>query len=308
MPYTLSNKLVIGLASSALFDLEESDKVFREKGTEAYQKYQRKNQDKPLKKGVAYSFIKRLLSLNEIQPGDPWVEVVLLSRNSPDTGLRVMNSIEHWDLDISRALFLEGSSPYPYFSKLNISLFLSANEADVSDAIKAGFPAGRVLPAQIADDEEDKELRIAFDFDGVIADDSAERVYQESNNLKDFQEYEKKHNDVAHNPGPLKPFLDRISDLQKLELQFSKAHKKYKPRIKISIVTARNMPAHARVIKTMRAWNINVNQAYFLGGVEKSNILEVLKPHIFFDDQKLHLNPSSKILPSVHVPFGRLNE
>ena len=106
MPYTLSNKLVIGLASSALFDLEESDKVFREKGTEAYQKYQRKNQDKPLKKGVAYSFIKRLLSLNEIQPGDPWVEVVLLSRNSPDTGLRVMNSIEHWDLDISRSLFL----------------------------------------------------------------------------------------------------------------------------------------------------------------------------------------------------------
>jgi 5'-nucleotidase len=308
MPYSLNDKLVIGLASSALFDLEESDRVFREEGAEVYQNYQRENQDNPLEKGVAFNFIKRLLSLNDLQPQSPWVEVVLLSKNSPDTGLRVMNSIEHWDLDISRALFLEGASPYPYFPKLNIVLFLSGNEDDVADAIQAGYAAGQVLPSKVIEEDEGNELRIAFDFDGVIADDSAEQVYQVNQNLKDFQEYEKQRNSIAHNPGPLKPFLERISQLQKNETEYAAKIENYSPRINISIVTARSMPAHTRVINTMREWDINVNQAYFLGGVEKKNVLEVLKPHIFFDDQKLHLNSSKDALPSVHVPFGLLNQ
>jgi 5'-nucleotidase len=308
MPYSLSNKLVIGLASSALFDLDESDKIFKEKGPEAYQKYQRRFQNKALKKGVAFNFIKKLLSLNEVSPQDPWVEVVLSSRNSPDTGLRVMNSIEYYDLNISRALFLEGASPYPYFPKLNIALFLSSNKKDVVDAIKAGFPAGRVLSSESIEQQDDDQIRIAFDFDGVLADDSSERVFQKDKNLKDFQQYEKQRNDIAHNPGPLKPFLERIAHLQKTELNFAKKNKSYTPRLNIAIVTARSMPAHTRLINTMREWNININCAFFLGGVEKNKVLEVLNPDIFFDDQQLHLNSSKKILPSVHVPFGLLNQ
>ncbi|EKO3407033.1 5'-nucleotidase [Vibrio fluvialis] len=308
MPYDLSKRLVVGLSSSALFDLQESDEIFRNEGEEAYRQYQREKQDSPLRKGVAFPFVRRLLKLNELRPQDPPVEVILLSRNDPDTGLRVMNSIEHYDLGITRAVFLQGKSPYVYIPAFEIELFLSANYQDVKQAVLAGYPAGQILEGDIKDDTEDLELRIAFDFDGVIADDEAEGIYQSSGQLADFHSHESELVDVPHNPGPLKNFLQRISDIQKLEFERQKMDSSYLPMLKVSIVTARNAPSHKRVINTMRAWDIAVNEAFFMGGVEKSKVLNILRPHIFFDDQKLHLKPSSSILPSVHIPFGVTNE
>lgn len=306
MAYDLTGRLVIGLSSSALFDLDESDKVFREQGEQAYRDYQRENQDIPLITGVAYPFIRRLLKLNEISD-EPLVEVILLSRNDPDTGLRVMNSIEHYELSITRAVFLQGQSAYKYIPAFDIKLFLSANEGDVKQAVDAGFPAGQILHGNISDDIEDMQLRIAFDFDGVLIDDEAETVYKKSNELGDFHSHESSKVDIAHNPGPLKNFLDRISYIQKLETTYKLKNPNYEPVLRVSIVTARNAPSHKRAINTMREWDILANEAFFMGGVEKSKVLEILKPHIFFDDQKLHLK-SASILPSVHIPFGVANK
>jgi len=308
MPYVLSSRLVIGLASSALFDLEESDEIFRNHGEEEYRKFQRVNQDVLLKKGVAFPFIRRLLSLNNIDKVNPPVEVILLSRNDPDTGLRVMNSIESYGLSITRAVFLQGRSPHKYIPALDIELFLSANSQDVNQAVRAGYPAGQILKGNIKDDVNDYELRIAFDFDGVIADDEAEAIYQKTHVLADFHNYEETNANVTHSPGPLKDFLNRISDIQKMEEEMEARDPSYKRILRISIVTARNAPSHKRVINTMRSWGINVNEAFFMGGVEKSKILEIMRPHMFFDDQRLHLESSASILPSVHIPFGVTNK
>ena len=307
MPYNLEDKLVVGLASSAIFDLDESDSIYRTEGTDVYRKFQRDNQNVPLKTGVAFPFIKRLLSLNELNPKNPPIEVVLMSRNSPDTGLRVMNSIEHYGLGMTRAVFLQGRTPHKYIPAFNISLFLSANELDINQAIAAGYPAGQVLCSRIIDDSEDKELRIAFDFDGVLADDEAEAVYQKTHDLKMFHKHEKDRVDIVHNPGPLKVFLEKISLIQKMEEQKALEDPSYTQKLRISIVTARSAPSHERVINTMRTWGINVDEAFFLGGIEKKSVLEQLKPHIYFDDQKLHLEPTMNILSSVHIPFGITN-
>jgi len=307
MPYDLADKLVIGLASSALFDLEESDAIFRANGPEAYRTFQRDHQHIPLKTGVAFPFIKRLLSLNELNPENPPVEVVLLSRNSPDTGLRVMKSIEHYSLGMTRAVFLRGRTPHTYIPAFNISLFLSANEADVCQAIIAGYSAGQVLHSNIVDDAGDHELRLAFDFDGVLIDDEAETIYQNTHDLGMFHKHETDLVDIVHNPGPLKKFLEKISLIQKMEEQRAAEDPSYLQKLRISIVTARCAPSHERVINTMRTWGINVDEAFFLGGVEKKKVLEQLRPHIFFDDQKLHLEPTANILPSVHIPFGISN-
>lgn len=299
---------MIGLSSSALFDLKESDEIFRTKGEKIYREHQRTNQDKTLKKGVAFPFIRRILALNELKSDEPLVEVILLSRNDPDTGLRVMNSIEKYGLNITRAMFLQGKSPHVYIPAFSIELFLSANPQDVKQAILAGYPAGQILPGDIKDDISDPELRIAFDFDGVIADDEAEAVYKESNELKDFHIHEEKKVDIPHNPGPLKPFLDRISQIQKIEKKRLENDSQYKPMLRISIVTARNAPSHKRVINTMRTWGIDVDEAFFMGGIEKSRVLNILKPHIFFDDQRGHLDKNASLLPSAHIPFGITNK
>lgn len=306
MAYELKERLVVGLASSALFNLDESDRVFQEMGEDAYRSYQRKHQFDLLETGVAFPFIKRLLALNTLRPEDPLVEVVLLSRNDPDTGLRVMHSIEQYGLGISRAIFLQGQSPHTYIKALDIELFLSANEQDVKEAIGAGDPAGQVMESHFEDDDNDKVLRIAFDFDGVIADDSSESVYQKED-IKAFHKHEKEKATIPCNAGPLLSFLQKISAIQQFELEQLEKDKDYRPTLHIAIVTARSAPAHERVINTMRSWNIHVNQAFFLGGIEKKKVLEVLKPHIFFDDQKLHLKEASSILPSVHIPFGISN-
>lgn len=309
MPYNLENRLVIGVASSAVFDLSESDAVFRSKGEEEYRKFQEQNLNSPLPKGIAFPFIKRLLSLNDLSPdpADPLVEVVLLSRNDPDTGLRVMKTITHYDLAITRAIFMQGRSPYEYIPALNIALFLSGNKADVEAAIKAGFPAGQVLDSKFDDDEQDRTLRIAFDFDGVLAGDESETVMQAAG-LTEFHAHEVKNVMQPHNPGPLKEFLVRMAKIQSVEEKYKTEHAEYKNRVRVSIVTARNAPSHERALNTLKSWGVMANDAFFLGGIEKGKVLGVLKPHIFFDDQSGHLKSASAVVPSVHIPFGVTNQ
>jgi 5'-nucleotidase len=309
MAYDLGKRLVIGVASSAMFDLLASDTVFRTYGEEEYRKYQLDNLDNPLDKGVSYSFIKRLLSLNNLSENpesDPLVEVVLLSRNDPDTGLRVMKSIKHYNLPISRAIFMQGKSPYEYIPALSISLFLSGNSSDIKEAIGMGYPAGHVLKSTIVD-EDDDDLRIAFDFDGVLADDESETVMHNTNDVSQFHDHETKNVLQPHNPGPLKEFLVKISNIQKLEELKKKSEPEYKNRLRVSIVTARNAPSHERALNTLKGWGVMANDAFFLGGVDKGLVLGVLKPHIFFDDQSGHLDSTSSVAPSVHIPFGVKN-
>ncbi|MDD5030663.1 MAG: 5'-nucleotidase [Rhodoferax sp.] len=310
MPYDLDTRLVIGVASSAMFDLSESDSVFRSKGEEEYRKFQELHLNDPLSKGIAFSFIRRLLSLNNLSndpKGDPLVEVILLSRNDPDTGLRVMKSIEYYGIQMTRAIFMQGRAPFEYIPALNISLFLSANQSDVTAAIHSGFAAGQVLNSSIVDDEQDDALRIAFDFDGVIADDESESVMYRTNDVDQFHEHEVRNVMRAHNPGPLKEFLVRVSKIQAVEEARRKGDSSYHNRLRVSIVTARNAPSHERALNTLKGWGVMVNDAFFLGGIEKSKVLAVLRPHIFFDDQSGHLKAASSVVPSVHIPFGIRN-
>ncbi|MBE9610880.1 5'-nucleotidase [Chitinilyticum piscinae] len=306
MPYELDNRLVIGVASSAVFDLSESDTVFRRQGEEEYRKFQQQHIDVPLPKGITFSFIKRLLSLNDLSPDDPFVEVVLLSRNDPDTGMRVMRSIGHYGLTISRAIFMQGKSPYDYIPALNIVLFLSGNKPDVDVAIRLGHPAGLVLESKAEDDENDPTLRIAFDFDGVLAGDESETVYQAAG-LEAFHEHEVRNVMQPHNPGPLKELLVRIARIQTAEERHKQQNPEYENRIRVSIVTARSAPSHERALQTLKSWGVMANDAFFLGGIDKSRVLGILKPHIFFDDQAGHLKAAREVVPSVHIPFGVAN-
>lgn len=305
MPYPIERKLVIAVASSALFDLSESHQVFKDHGIEAYRKFQEDNINQCFPKGVAFPFIKRLLSLNKAFEQEP-VEVVLLSRNSPETGLRAFRSIKQYGLNITRAAFFSGESPYEYLPAYNVSLFLSAEEIDVKNAIEAGYAAGRVLNTTVIDDDEDVELRLAFDFDGVIADDEAEQVYQDGD-LNDFHQYEAEHASEPLREGPLGDLLKKISYFQKLENKRLKQDSSYKRILKIAIVTARNAPSHERMVSTLKNMGVEVNQAFFLGGIAKSRVLNIMKPHMFFDDQIGHFEHIDKV-PAVHIPFGVTNE
>jgi 5'-nucleotidase len=307
MPYDLAKRLVVGIASSALFELAESDAVFRHEGEDSYRQYQEKHLDDPLAPGVAFPFIQRLLSLNDLAAAEgPLVEVIIMSRNDPDTGLRVMRSIQHHGLGITRAIFTQGQSPYIYMNALNMSLFLSANESDVRKAVTLGHPAGQVLESAYTDDGTN-QLRIAFDFDGVLADDESERIFQE-HGLTDFQSHEAASAVTPVNPGPLHEFLRNVNNIQKREEKRAREDGNYLRRVRVSIVTARNAPAHERAVASLKAWGVKVNDAFFLGGIDKGAIMHVLKPHIFFDDQKTHLLSTAKAVPSVHVPFGSANE
>ena len=311
MAYEIKNKLVIAVASSALFDLTESGEVFDTKGDVGYRHYQREKQEEPFKKGVAFSFVRRLLNINKRFPEKKPIEVVLLSKNDPDTGLRVFNSIQHYGLNIIRAGFLNGKSPIKYIPAFNASLFLSANAEDVKEAIDAGYPAGTVLGTAHDNEvnDDDDELRIAFDFDGVIVDDQAEKVYQSTKDIDKFHDSEIINAAKPLDPGPLFGLFKKLSLFQRFDRIKEKQDKNYKRFLRISIVTARSAPAHKRAINTLRKWKMHVDEAFFLGGVEKRRILEAMQPHIFFDDQMLHLKaPSGQNIPSVHIPFGITNK
>jgi 5'-nucleotidase len=305
--FPIDEKFVVALASSALFDLTESDRVFRERGEEEYRRYQREHEEDVLSPGVAFPFVRRLLSLNGSDPNDRPVEVILLSRNDPDTGLRVFNSIAHHKLAISRGAFVTGRRPYRYMPAFNASLFLSANEEDVRAAIGDGRPAGQVLGASLEDDPTDPELRIAFDFDGVLASDEAERVNQERG-LQHFLDHESENAPLPLEPGPLKRLLEEMARLQHLERQRVQRDSNYTPKIRTAIMTSRNAPAHRRLVTTLRSWGITADETLLLGGLDKNRVLEVFRPHMFFDDQRTHAMPAAAVAPSVHVPFGVRNQ
>lgn len=306
MAYPIDRKLVIAVSSSALFDLSESHTVFREQGPKAYKQFQIDNLDKTLDKGVAFPFIRRFLNINNHFKDQSPVEVVLLSRNSAATGKRVFRSIAAYGLDITRAAFIEGKSPHPYIPAFNASLFLTANEDDVLKAIDSGYPAGTVLPSHVIDNESE-ELVIAFDFDGVIADDESEIVYKNSG-LSAYHRYESDNSHIPHKPGLLADFFKKLSFMQKIEDKRVEEDSNYKRLIRTAIVTARNAPAHERVVTTLEEWGVSPNEIFFLGGIKKERVLSVLRPHIFIDDQRTHLESVAGDIPMVHVPFGIANE
>jgi 5'-nucleotidase len=297
---------VVGIASSALFDLGEADLVFRRDGTEAYREYQRAHETEILAPGVAFPLVRALLSLNGAAPADRLIEVVLLSRNDPDTGLRVFNTIEHHGLDITRAAFVRGGTPFRYLEAFNVSLFLSANQQEVKEAVMRGAPAGQVRPGTYNDFGAASELRVAFDFDGIIADDTSEAVFK-ADGLEAFQRHETEHAAEPAKPGPLSRFFRELARIQKIEQKRESTNSSYVRRVRTAIVTARNAPAHKRVLSTLRDWGIEVDEVFFLGGVDKAAVLKEFRPHIFFDDQMAHVESVSKVAPSVRVPFGVAN-
>lgn len=306
MAYDLTEKLVVAVASSALFDLTESDRVFQDEGEDAYRAYQREHEHVTLKTGVAFPLIKRLLQLNN-DDEEPSVEVILFSRNDPDTGLRVFKSIEAYELPITRAVFVTGRNPFPYMNAFNAALFLSGNEADVREAIAQGLPAGHVSMQTAYEDDADHELRLAFDFDGVLADDPSEKIFKQATSFTDYVEHERKYAEKPMPEGPLFKFFKGIAAIQQKELQKAKDDKTYQPKIRIALCTARNAPAIERVVTTLRNWNIHLDEAFFLGGLNKLDVLRVYRPHIFFDDQYGHIEHVGEIFPSVHIPYGIAN-
>lgn len=202
---------------------------------------------------------------------------------------------------------MQGKAPYEYIDALNIALFLSGNKANVEAAIRAKFPAGHVLDSSVIDDDDDRGLRIAFDFDGVLADDEAEAVMHHTKDLSQFHDHEVRNVLQPHNPGPLQQFLVRVSAIQSAEEKCRALDPSYVNRLRVSIVTARNAPSHERALTTLKSWGVMANDAFFLGGIEKRKVLRVLRPHIFFDDQPVHLEGAAKVAPSVHIPFGIAN-
>ena len=307
MPFPIEDKLVVAVSSSAVFDMTAADQIFRSEGVGPYRAHQLERLDEPFEKGVAFPFVRRLLRLNDVFPDLQPIEVIVLSRNDPDSGRRFFRSCRSYGLTISRGAFLNGKSPYPYIPAFNASLFLSATEADVRNAIDAKLPAGLVLPTLVADEDADSELRVAFDFDGVIIDDEAEAVFQETNDVNRFHESETSKILVPHNPGPLSDLILKLSALQKLEKERLQANPDFPPAIRVSIVTARDAPSNERMITTLNEWGLEAVEAFFLGGVEKKRVLDVLKPHIFFEDQLGHLKTAAATVPSVHIPFGVAN-
>ena len=305
--YPIEKKLVVGISSTALFNLEMEDEIFRTQGIEKFKKYEYEHKNDIIPKGLAFPFIKRFLNINNVFDEQKPVEVVLLSKNSADSGIRVYNSIKHYGLNITRAAFTAGKSPSDYIPAFNVSLFLSTNKDDVDDAIIKNYPAGVLLKSKIKDDENDNELRVAFDFDGVLVDDSSERVNVEKG-IELFQEHEEKLKDEPINSGLMKDFFTKLSGFQKLENKKMEKDPKYTKILHTAIITARNAPAHERAINTLKSWDVEVDGMFFLGGIEKKRILSILRPHLFIDDQKSHLDSTLEDVALVHIPFGIINK
>lgn len=299
MSETSDRKLVVAISSRALFDLEDSHKVFVEAGVEAYARYQREHEDDVLAPGVAFELVKKLLALNARRPEAPQVGVILLSHNNADTGLRVFNSIQHYGLDISRAAFTNGAAPWRYVAPFSADLFLSAEPLDVKAALDAGHAAATIVPTK-AGVPTTEELRIAFDGDAVLFSDEAERIYKEQG-LAAFADSERAAARQPLSGGPFKNFLAALHRIQS----------NYPPDqapIRTALVTARSAPAHERVIRTLRAWNIRIDEALFLGGLPKGEFLRSFGADIFFDDQKGHIESAAQHVATGHVPHGVANE
>lgn len=293
------SKLVVAMASRALFDFEEENRVFEASPDDrAYMALQLSRINDPAPAGVAFHLARKLLAFNA--DGTDRVEVVILSRNDPVSGLRVFRSAAANQLRIERGVFTRGRGPYRYLTPLRASLFLSASEEDVRDALAAGFPAARVYPESAADaDRHPTEVRIAFDGDAVLFSDQAERVYQQEG-MKAFQQHERLHVADPLPPGPFKPLLEALQAL----------HQKAPGapmRIRTALVTARSAPAHERAIQTLMTWNIDVDEAMFLGGLDKAPFLREFEPDFFFDDQTRYCESAARVAPTGHVAAGVVN-
>lgn len=296
MAMSLEGKLVVGISSRALFDLEYENTIYEEQGLQAYLEYQRAHEQEILKPGTAFPLIKALHKLNV---GDEQlVEIIIMSKNSADTSLRIFNSIEHYGLDISRAALVGGNKIAPYLNAFHTGLFLSANEEDVQEAINAGVAAGLICSHSDLDihpEEEIDQIRIAFDGDAVIFSDESEKIYK-AEGLAAFEAHERLN---ARKPLPEGPFAKLLATISKVQKQFPADNMP----IRTALVTARNAPAHERVIRTLMAWGVRIDEAFFLGGVRKSDFLKAFGAHIFFDDQAVHTEPASKLVPAARVPY-----
>ncbi len=293
MPEDISHKLVVAITSQALFDLDESNSVFENQGVEKYAQYQIEHENDILLPGVAFNLVKKFLKINE---QSDLVEVILLSRNSADTGLRIFNSIQHYGLNVTRAAFTSGKSPYQYVQAFGSHLFLSTNPSDVKRALDAGCAAATIIPSKntTPEEERDDELRIAFDGDAVLFSNDSERIFQHHG----IEAFTKNENELADQPlmgGPFKGFL---SALQNLQHHFSAEQCP----IRTALVTARQAPTHKRVIQTLRTWNIRIDEALFLGGLEKGHFLNAFHADIFFDDQHINCKSASQYVATAHVP------
>lgn len=316
MPYQLDNKMVIGVSTRALFDLTVENDIFERDGVEAYRKYQISHENEMLKPGPGFKLIHSLLGLNEYCKDKELVEVIVMSRNSADTSLRVFNAIKHYGLNITRAVLASGASLAPYLAAFHTDLFLSAYEDDVQSAIDSGIAAGIICtPEQTGETKgaqnirnphilsgashggQNTQIRIAFDGDAVVFTDESERIFQE----KGLGAFEKNEEINAQNPleeGPFANFLKKLSELQEF-LGVEDCP------IRTALVTSRCAPAHERVIRTLRAWDVRVDEVFFLGGVEKKDVLKAFGAQIFFDDQSIHINNASQAVPAALVPYCR---
>jgi len=299
MTVSFDGKLVVAISSRALFDFEDENLVFERRGEREYVALQLSRLDVPAKDGVAFPLVKKLLAFNT--PGAQRVEVVILSKNDPVSGLRVFRSADHAGLQLERGVFTRGRTPYRYLDALKANLFLSANEADVMSALESRVPAARVYPdsAQAAE-RHAGEVRIAFDGDAVLFSDEAERVFQ-ADGLEAFTRHETEHVERPLPPGPFKPLLEALHRLQQA------AGTDVPMRLRTALVTARSAPAHERAVRTLMQWNIDIDEAMFLGGLDKGEFLRAYEPDFFFDDQRRHVESARKHVATGHVPFGVSN-
>ena len=293
-------KMVIGVSSRALFDLTEENEIFEKQGLEEYCRYQVEHEQDILKPGPGFELVRSLLQLNQTAPGRELIEVIIMSRNSPDTSLRVFNAIAHYGLNITRSVLASGASLAPYLAAFHTDLFLSAYEDDVQSAIDSGIAAGiictdtgvRFSPRLT---ETPGQIRIAFDGDAVLFSEDSEVIYKQQG-LNAFEENERRHAREPLAEGPFANFLKKLSDLQR-ELGTEGCP------IRTALVTSRSAPAHERVIRTMRAWNVRVDEAFFLGGLEKKDFLKAFGAQIFFDDQSIHTVSAAQAVPAARVPY-----
>ena len=296
MAVSLDNKLVVGISSRALFDLEAENRIYEEQGLQAYLEYQVAHEKEILRPGTAFPLIKALHKLNDC--GEQLVEIIIMSKNSADTSLRIFNSIKHYGLDITRAALVGGNRITPYLTAFNTGLFLSASEQDVQEAIDAGIAAGLICSHDdlaIRPDEEIDQIRIAFDGDAVIFSDESEKIFQ-AEGLAAFEEHERIN---ASKPLPEGPFAKLLSTISRVQKQFGTD----RVPIRTALVTSRNAPAHERVIRTLRVWGVRIDEVFFMGGIRKSDVLKAFGAHIFFDDQAVHTDPASRLVPAARVPY-----
>jgi 5'-nucleotidase len=298
MPFSLDNLLVVGISSRALFDLEAEEAIFRNQGLEAYRRHQIDNENEILKPGGGFALVRALLKLNRLTLNQRLVEVVIMSRNSSETSMRIFNSIAHYDLDITRAALTGGASLAPYLRAFNVSLFLSLHEDDVQAAVDSGVAAALLYQKPENAFEELDPIRIAFDGDAVIFSDESEKIFQESG-IEAFERHEREN---ASKPLPEGPFARLLKALATIQ---DRTPKGQPTPIRTALVTARSSPAHERVIRTLRAWDVAIDETFFMGGVAKSEVLAAFRPHIFFDDHPAHCDRAAPLVQTGRVPLRK---